>query len=189
MSRIGKQLIRVPKDVKVQINGEKVLIEGPKGKLEQILPSGIEAVMRDNEENKENKEIVLTPVKVTKQTPALWGLARSLLANMVKGVTEGFEKRLIIEGVGFRASVQGDKLVLSLALSHEVDVQAPAGIKFAVEKNAIIVSGIDKQLVGEVAAKVRAKKKPEPYNGTGIRYADEVIRRKAGKKAGTASAS
>jgi len=114
---------------------------------------------------------------------ALWGLSRAILANLVKGVTEGYEKKLEIEGVGFRAAVQGNKLVMSLGFSHPVEIEAPPGIDFKVEKNVITVSGIDKELVGQVSADIRSRKKPEPYKGKGIRYQGEVIKIKAGKKA------
>ncbi len=115
--------------------------------------------------------------------PALWGTIRMLINNMIIGVSKGFEKRLIFEGVGFRASVSGNKLILNLGFSHPVEIEKPKGIEFKVEKNTIIISGADKNLVGQTAANIRAIRKPEPYKGKGIRYEDEIIRRKAGKKA------
>lgn len=181
MSRIGKQPINLPSEVKVEIGNRQVTVIGPKGRLTQTIPAGLEAATAKGEDG--IQQLIVKPVRKTKHTAALWGLTRSLLFNMVKGVIEGFEKKLIIEGVGYRAAVQGNKLVLSLGLSHPVEIEAPEGITFTTAKNEITIVGIDKQLVGEIAAKIRAQKKPEPYKGKGIRYVDEVIRRKAGKKA------
>ena len=122
-----------------------------------------------------------------KKNKALWGLTRALIANMIKGVTDGFEKNLEFEGVGYKANVKGDELELILGYSHPICIKAPAGISFKVEKNVIKISGIDNELVGHVAAKIKSKRPPEPYKGKGIKYAGEVIRRKAGKKAATAA--
>jgi len=133
--------------------------------------------------DKENMELSIKPIKESKDKSALWGLFRSLIFNMIKGVTEGFEKKLEVNGVGFRVAVQDNKLVLNLGFSHPIEIKTPEGISFEVEKNIITVSGIDKQMVGQVAANIREQKKPEPYKGKGIRYIDEIIRRKAGKKA------
>ena len=180
MSRIGKQPIKIPDNVDVKIQDYEILIKGPKGQLSQKIDPVIKVELKD-------KELILTPLKRTKKSPALWGLYRALIFNMVKGVTEGFEKKLEIEGVGFRAEVKGNKLVLNVGLSHQVELEAPKDILFKVEKNVITVSGIDKNLVGQVAADVRKVKKPEPYKGKGIRYQNEVIRRKTGKKAATAA--
>jgi len=175
MSRIGKQPIIVPKDVEVRIDKGRVITKGPKGELSQIIPFQLEVVLKD-------KELTIVPQKKRKETPALWGLFRSLIFNMIKGTTEGFEKKLEIEGVGYRVSLQGNKLILNLGFSHPIEVEAPEGIEFKVDKNIITVSGADKQLVGQIAAEIRMKRKPEPYKGKGIRYVGEVIRRKAGKK-------
>lgn len=180
MSRIGKKPINIPEKVEIKIENDRIIVKGPKGELSQSLPDRIKAVIEDSEQGKILK---IAPEKKNKEIAALWGLSRALVFNMIKGVTEGFEKQLQIEGVGFRAVVQGSKLVLSLGLSHPVEMEAPKGIEFKVEKNIITISGIDKQLVGQVAAKIRDFKKPEPYKGKGIRYVGEVIRRKAGKKA------
>lgn len=180
MSRIGKKPINIPEKVEIKIENDRIIVKGPKGELSQPLPDRIKAVIEDSEQGKILK---IAPEKKNKEIAALWGLSRALVFNMIKGVTEGFEKQLQIEGVGFRAVVQGSKLVLSLGLSHPVEMEAPKGIEFKVEKNIITISGIDKQLVGQVAAKIRDFKKPEPYKGKGIRYVGEVIRRKAGKKA------
>lgn len=179
MSRIGKSPIRIPSGVKADISGQEIFVEGPKGKLKQIIPTQIKAEISEN-------QIVFSVAEESKDSMALWGLSRSLVNNMVKGVSEGFEKRLEIEGVGYKAALNGKDLVLSLGFSHPVNIKSPEGIDFKVEKNAIIISGIDKYSVGQIAAKIRAKKKPEPYKGKGIRYAGEVVRRKAGKKAATA---
>jgi len=179
MSRIGKQLIKIPEKVEVKIEGGKIVAKGPNGELTELIPPQIKIALIDTEQG---KEIQISPAMETKKTPALWGLFRMLIFNMIKGVVEGFEKKLEIQGIGYRATVQGNKLVLNLDLSHPIEIEAPQGIEFKVEKNVITVSGIDKQMVGQVAAKIRNFKKPEPYKGTGIRYFGEVVRRKAGKK-------
>ncbi|MBU1177209.1 MAG: 50S ribosomal protein L6 [Patescibacteria group bacterium] len=181
MSRIGKKSISIPDGVELKTENKKVIIKGPKGQLEQILPDNFELI-----QDKENKELSIKPIKESKSNSALGGLFRSLIFNMIKGVTDGFEKKLEINGVSYRASVQNNNLILNLGLSHPVEIEAPKDISFEVEKNIITVLGIDKQLVGQIAAKVREQKKPEPYKGKGIKYIDEVIRRKSGKKsAGT----
>jgi len=178
MSRIGKQPITIPDGVEVKVDkaaGGEIRIKGPKGELVRPVPDEIEVAIKD-------KEIVVGIKKKTNNAPALWGLLRTLIANMIEGVTQGFEKKLEIEGVGYRAALENDKLILSLGFSHPVEIKAPDGIEFKVEKNLITVSGIDKQLVGQVAADIRSKRKPEPYKGKGIHYLGEEIRRKAGKK-------
>lgn len=176
MSRIGKSPISIPEGVTVRVTGALVSVKGPKGELEISLHPWVQAEVKD-------REVVILPKGDTKKTPALWGLFRALIANMVQGVTEGFEKKLEFEGIGYRAVVEGDMLNLQLGFSHPVKFRTPAGIKLSVEKNVIKISGIDKGLVGETAARIRALKPPEPYKGKGIRYQGEVIRRKAGKKA------
>ena len=180
MSRVGKKPIQIPQGVEVKISGQKVMVRGPKGELSrEVRPEiGVEV--------KEGK-ILVSPKIETKKTKALWGLTRALIANMIKGVTEGYEKKLEIEGIGFRASVEGENLVLSVGFTHPVKIKAPEGIKFSVEKNIITVSGTDKELVGQMAAKIRAIRPPEPYKGKGIRYVGERVRRKVGKKAATAA--
>lgn len=178
MSRIGKKPIIIPEGVEVKISDHQISIKGLKGELTQSIPSQIKVSLKE-------RKLIVTPQQKTKETPALWGLLRALIFNMVKGVTEGFEKKLEIEGVGYRASLQGNKLILSLGFSRPIEVAAPAGIEFKVDKNVITISGIDKQIVGQIAAKIRACRKPEPYKGKGIHYLGEVIRRKAGKKAVT----
>lgn len=174
MSRIGKQPIIIPDGVEVKIDKDLILIKGKKGELTQKLISEVEI---------KDKTIILKEPKKTKESSALWGTFRALIANMVEGVSRGFEKKLIIEGVGYRAALNGNKLVLNLGYSHPIEIQAPKGIEFKIEKNTIIISGPDKQMVGQVAADIRIQRKPEPYKGKGIRYDGEIIRRKAGKKA------
>lgn len=176
MSRIGKQPIQIPDGVDVKIDDNLIVVTGPKGELKQKLHSDIDLEIKDKE--------VIIKLKNSKNT-AIWGTSRALIANMIEGAIKGFEKKLIFEGVGYRANVEGKKIVLNLGYSHPVEVEAPEGIEFKVEKNTITVSGIDKQLVGETAAIIRSKRKPEPYKGKGIRYEDEVVRRKVGKKAVT----
>lgn len=181
MSRIGKKSINIPDGVELKIENAKVVIIGPKGQLEQQMTDNFEII-----QDKEKKEISIKSKKESKNNSALWGLFRSLIFNMIQGVTEGFEKKLEIKGVSYRAAVQNNNLVLNLGLSHPIEIEAPEGIIFEVDKSIITVSGIDKQLVGQMAAKIREQKKPEPYKGKGIKYIDEVIRRKSGKKsAGT----
>jgi large subunit ribosomal protein L6 len=180
MSRIGKQPIPIPEKVEVKIDGDIVIAKGPKGELKRQLPEGISAKIEDG-------NILIFPVskkdEADKKTMAFWGLSRALVANLVKGVKEGYEKKLEIEGVGYRVAVQGNKLVLNIGFSHPVEIQAPQGIEFKVEKNVIVVSGVDKELVGQTAADIRSRRKPEPYKGKGIRYQGETIKIKAGKKA------
>jgi len=180
MSRIGKQPIPILEKVEVKIDGDIVIAKGPKGELKRQLPKGISAKIEDG-------NILISPVlkkdEADKKIMALWGLSRALVANLVKGVKEGYEKKLEIEGVGYRVAVQGNKLVLSIGFSHPVEIETPQGIEFKVEKNVIVVSGIDKELVGQTAADIRSRRKPEPYKGKGIRYQGEVIKIKAGKKA------
>ncbi|MBI2055793.1 MAG: 50S ribosomal protein L6 [Candidatus Sungbacteria bacterium] len=176
MSRIGKKPIAVPSGVNITFTEFEVSVKGPKGELTRVFHPfmGLKS---------EEGFLSVIPRKESKKTSALWGLTRSLIANMISGVTSGFEKKLDFEGVGYRANVEGDTLVLQLGFSHPVRFRAPQGIKFLVEKNSITVNGIDKELVGDTAAQVRRLRPPEPYKGKGIRYRGEVIRRKAGKKA------
>jgi len=175
MSRIGKKPIEINDKTEVTINDSEVIVKGPLGELKMSYLPVVEI-------KNENNEITVTPLKKDIQTRALWGTYSSIIASMVKGVNEGFEKELIIEGVGFRAEVKGDKIVLNVGFSHPVEIDIPESTKVEVEKNTIKVSGYDKAAVGQLAANIRATKEPEPYKGKGIRYADEVIRRKEGKK-------
>lgn len=176
MSRIGKQPIIISDGVTVSIDGSFVAVKGPKGELQHRLHQDIAAVVEEG-------MLTVSVARPTKQSPALWGLSRSLIANMVQGVVSGFEKKLQFEGVGYRVAQEGTGLACQLGFSHPVAFRCPEGIDLKVEKNIITVSGIDKALVGLTAARIRALKPPEPYKGKGIRYEGEVIRRKAGKKA------
>ena len=180
MSRVGKKPILIPESVEVKIEEQRVIIKGPKGELQKEIRPEIKVEI-------ENKKILVLSQKKTKKTKAFWGLTRALLFNMIKGVTEGYEKKLEIKGLGFKASVEDESLLLNVGFTHPIKIKAPPGIKFSVEKNIITVSGINKELVGQVAAKTRKAKPPEPYKGKGIRYVGEVVRRKVGKKAATAA--
>ena len=176
MSRIGKQPIVVPNGTTVTLDGQTVKVKGPKGELTWSVAPEIEMKL-------ENGELTLAPRDDTPRARSMWGLSRSLVGNMVTGVSEGFERTLELVGVGYRAAMKGNALSLQLGLSHDVDVDPPAGVSFAVPKQTEIkISGIDKQVVGEVAAKIRKYRPPEPYKGKGIRYAGETVRRKEGKK-------
>jgi large subunit ribosomal protein L6 len=176
MSRIGKKSITIPEKVKVDVSDSgAVKVEGPKGKLEWVLPQAIKLKV-------EGKEATLNRDAETRSVKALHGLSRSLLNNMVTGVSQGFQKNLEIHGVGFRAQVQGGKLNLSLGYSHPIVFEIPTGIKVTVQENTKIqIEGVDKQVVGQVAADIRAYYPPEPYKGKGIRYTGEQILRKEGK--------
>ncbi len=177
MSRVGKSPIVIPANVQVKFDKKSITVTGPKGELKlallkEVLISVNENVLTVDVTDKEN-------VKVK----ALWGLFRNLINNMVIGVTTGFEKKMEIKGVGYRAQVNGQKILLNLGFSHPIDFPLPTGISAVAEGNFITILGADKQAVGEVAAQIRRLRKPEPYKGKGIRYIDEVIRRKAGKTA------
>lgn len=176
MSRIGRQPVDLPEGVSAKIADGTVEIQGPKGLLKLD-------VRREIEVREEGKTLHVLLKKETKISRKLWGTIRALLANMVEGVTKGFEKKLELEGVGYRVEQKGKDIQLALGFSHPVLFEAPSGIELKAEKNTITISGISKELVGQVAAAIRALKKPEPYKGKGIRYLGEVIRRKAGKKA------
>lgn len=176
MSRIGKKPISLPSGVTVSSAGATVSVSGPKGELTRHHDSKIEVRVQDG-------QIIIVPQKSSLGYSAVWGLWRSLVANMVEGVSSGFEKKLEIEGIGYRAAMEGNVLVMQLGFSHPVRFLLPEGIMARVEKSVIVISGADKELVGIVAARIRSFKKPEPYKGKGIHYQGEVIRRKAGKKA------
>ena len=176
MSRIGRMPIAIPAAVTVEVaENNKVTVKGPKGTLERVLPAEMEIKLEDG-------HIVVTRPNDLKKMKSLHGLTRSLLNNMVIGVTDGYEKKLEVNGVGYRAAKQGKKLVLNLGYSHPVEMEDPEGIETVLDgQNIIIVKGIDKEKVGQFAAEIRDKRRPEPYKGKGIKYADEVIRRKVGK--------
>ena len=175
MSRIGRMPIAIPAGVTVDLaENNKVTVKGPKGTLERVLPSEMEIKV-------EGAEVTVSRPNDLKKMKSLHGLTRTLIYNMVVGVTDGYEKTLEINGVGYRAQKQGKKLVLSLGYSHPVEMEDPEGLETTVEGNLIKVKGIDKEKVGQYAAEIRTKRAPEPYKGKGIKYSDEVIRRKVGK--------
>ena len=175
MSRIGRMPIAIPAGVTVDVaENNKVTVKGPKGTLERVLPSEMEIKL-------EGAEVVVNRPNDLKRNKSLHGLTRTLINNMVVGVTTGFEKKLEVNGVGYRAAKQGKTLNLSLGYSHPVNMEDPAGIETVVEGNIITVKGIDKEKVGQFAAEIRDKRRPEPYKGKGIKYVDETIRRKVGK--------
>ena len=176
MSRIGKKPVAIPSGVTAKVEGQKVSIKGAKGELSFVVPDDVDVKF-------ENNEIKVDPRNETKRARALWGTSRAQVNNLVVGVTKGFEKKLEITGVGYKAAVAGKNLQLSLGFSHDVNYAIPAGIAIATPKpTEIMVSGIDKRQVGQVAAEIRAYRGPEPYKGKGVKYADEFIFRKEGKK-------
>lgn len=178
MSRIGKQPVKIEKGVDVKIESGMIFVKGPKGELKRSLLDSIDTKI-------ENDQIIVTPKNEENETRAFWGLQRSLIFNMIEGVTKGFTKKLELVGVGYKANLQGNDLVIDIGFSHPVKVEAPQGITFAAEKTSITISGIDKELVGQIASSIRKIRKPEPYKGKGIRYVGEVVRKKLGKKAGS----
>jgi large subunit ribosomal protein L6 len=182
MSRIGKLPISVPEGVQIEIRPDRLFVTGPRGKLEQAIPPHVKVTQAG--------QIVTVTVSNPddKADRSLWGLFQRLIGNMVIGVVNGFERKLEINGVGYQAKVDGRKVILNVGYSHPVDYPLPEGIDAKVEKNVLTISGIDKQRVGEVAAQIRRVRPPEPYKGKGIKYSDEVIRRKAGKQAKAAGA-
>ena len=176
MSRIGKRPIELPSGVTATVSGQSVEVKGPKGTRNFTATDDVTLASEDN-------AITVTPRGSSKRARQQWGMSRTQIANCVTGVTEGFKKNLEINGVGYRAQVQGNTLVLNLGLSHDVNFEVPAGVTVTCPKNTeIVVEGIDQQLVGQVAANIREWRKPEPYKGKGIKYADEYIFRKEGKK-------
>ena len=177
MSRIGKQVIVIPEKVTVKLDGQKIVVDGPKGSLSRILPSLICCTLGENQ-----KELHIEKTQETRLSQALYGLSRTLVANMVTGVSSGFEKKLQITGIGYRAQLEGKDLVLNMGYSHPVKMLTPEGLSVQVENpTSVTVSGTQKDLVGEFAAKIRAVRPPEPYKGKGILYDGEKIIRKAGK--------
>lgn len=181
MSRVGKKIILIPAGVEVKTEGPKITVKGPKGELSKVLPPEIKAETKDG-------KITFVPQLETKKTNALWGLSRALVFSMVKGVTEGFEKKLEIEGVGYGAELSPKGISLKVGYINQIPIEAPLGIKFSIEKNVITVSGIDKELVGQTASTIRSTKPAEPYKGKGIKYVGEIIRRKVGKRVTTTAA-
>ncbi|MEM9523163.1 MAG: 50S ribosomal protein L6 [Pseudomonadota bacterium] len=176
MSRIGKKPVALPSGVTASIDGQTIEVKGPKGARRFTATDDVALALEDN-------VVKVTPRNASKRARQQWGMSRTMIANLVTGVTQGFKKELEISGVGYRAQMQGTTLKLALGLSHDVDFQAPEGVTVTAPKQTrIVVEGIDQQLVGQVAANIREWRKPEPYNGKGIRYADEYIFRKEGKK-------
>ncbi|MFD0987090.1 50S ribosomal protein L6 [Methyloligella solikamskensis] len=176
MSRIGKRPVTIPSGVTATLDGQHVAIKGPKGELSQHLVDDVLLKLEDG-------ELTVSPRDESKRSQSMWGMSRTVIANLVTGVTEGFTKKLEITGVGYRAAVQGKTLQLNLGFSHEVNYPIPEGIEIQCPKpTEIVVSGIDKQKVGQVAAEIRAYRPPEPYKGKGVRYEGEYILRKEGKK-------
>ncbi|MCF8059105.1 MAG: 50S ribosomal protein L6 [Bacteriovoracaceae bacterium] len=177
MSRIGKMPVGVPDKVEVKVNGSHVAVKGPNGQLEYTFNESVNIELKD-------KEVTVTPVDDSKKSVSMWGTTRTLINNMVTGVSQGFTKSLEYNGVGYKAAVSGDTLTLSLGYSHPIEYTLPAGVSAKVNKNVIDISGANKELVGFVAAKVRSFRPPEPYKGKGVKYVDEHIIRKAGKTGG-----
>jgi len=176
MSRIGKKPVVVPQGVTVTVEGRTVRVKGPKGELQADLVEQVTVRL-------ENGEIAVQPIDKSKTARSMWGMSRTLVANMVEGVSRGFSRTLEIQGVGFRAAVQGSRLQLNLGYSHDVAYPIPAGVTIVTPKpTEIVISGIDRQRVGQVAAEIRAWREPEPYKGKGVRYQGEYIFRKEGKK-------
>jgi len=177
MSRIGKQPVQIPSGVEMAVNARTVSVKGPKGQLTRTFHPAVSIAVSNGVATVSVKD------ETDKLHRSLWGLSQRLLANMVMGVQKGMQKQLELNGVGFRASVAGSTLTLNVGFSHPVEFHLPDGIAAAVEKNVITITGIDKELVGEIAAQIRKIRKPEPYKGKGIRYVGEVVRKKAGKAA------
>lgn len=176
MSRIGKKPVIVPAGVTLTQTGQHIAVKGPKGQLEFTLPSAVTGKL-------EGEEFTVTPVKEDKTGKSMWGMSRTMVANLIEGVTNGYTKSLELVGVGYRAQMKGTKLVMALGFSHDIEFEAPEGVKIEAPKpTTVVVSGIDKQAVGQAAAKIREYRKPEPYKGKGVRYVGEYVRRKEGKK-------
>jgi large subunit ribosomal protein L6 len=176
MSRIGKKAVAIPQGVTVTLDGQTVAVKGPKGQLSWTVAEEIEV-------KQEGGELTLSMRADTTRAHAMWGLSRTLVANMVQGVTQGYERTLELVGVGYRATMKGTQLSMQLGFSHDVEIKPPEGVSFAVPKQTEIrISGIDKQVVGEIAAQIRRIRPPEPYKGKGVRYQGEQVRRKEGKK-------
>ncbi|MFC3053342.1 50S ribosomal protein L6 [Kordiimonas pumila] len=176
MSRIGKKPVAIPSGVTVSLNGADLTVKGPKGEMAMSFVPEVTVTQDDS-------GIVVKPINDTKRARSMWGMQRTMVSNLVEGVTDGFSKRLEISGVGYRAQMKGSSLNLQLGYSHDIDFPIPEGIKIETpDQTTVVISGIDKQQVGETAAKIREFRKPEPYKGKGIKYAGEYIFRKEGKK-------
>ena len=175
MSRIGKKPVEIPKGVEVDFSDSILQVKGSKGELRVKVHQLVDIEITDNEAR-------VSPKNDSSFANALWGTFTSHLRNMIKGVMEGFERKLVVEGTGYKVDIQGNRIVLNVGFSHPVELDIPTGLEASVEKNIITVKGIDKQKVGQFASEIRAVKKPEPYKGKGIRYSDEIVRRKEGKR-------
>ncbi|WP_409432342.1 50S ribosomal protein L6 [Litorimonas sp. RW-G-Af-16] len=176
MSRIGKQPVTVPAGVTLTQTGQEVTVKGSKGELKFTLPDAVSGKL-------DGAEFTVSPVEGSKTAAAMWGMSRTMVANMIEGVTNGFKKELELRGVGYRAQMKGNTLSMQLGYSHDVDYTPPAGVTIEASKPTLVsVSGIDKQQVGQVAAEIRSFRKPEPYKGKGVRYVGEFVRQKEGKK-------
>ena len=176
MSRIGKKPIEIPEKTEVVLVENIITVKGPLGELNRkVRTDSVDVVIEDN-------QVIVSPKNNSLENKAMWGTFGSHIKNMIQGVNKEYEVRLIVEGVGFKVDLQGTTLVMNLGFSHQVKLEVPAGVTCKIEKNDIILSGIDKEVVTQFAAVIRSKKKPEPYKGKGIRYSDEVVRRKEGKK-------
>ncbi len=176
MSRIGKQAVTIPSGVTLTQSGQAVTVKGPKGELSFTLPSAVTGKL-------DGDKFAITPVAEDKTSRSMWGMSRTMIANLIEGVVNGYSKNLELHGVGYRAQMKGKTLVLQLGFSHDVEFETPEGLEIKVAKpTEITVSGIDKQAVGQAAAKIREYRKPEPYKGKGVRYQGEYVRRKEGKK-------
>lgn len=176
MSRIGKKPVTVPAGITLTQNGQDITVKGPKGELSFTLPVAVTGSLKDG-------EFTIVTVEGAKNASAMWGMSRTMVSNLIEGVTNGFKKNLELRGVGYRAQAQGSKLTMQLGFSHDVVYQVPDGITIAAPKpTQIIIEGIDKQKVGQVAAEIRSYRKPEPYKGKGVRYVGEYVRQKEGKK-------
>lgn len=182
MSRLSKKPINIPENIKISISGDSILVNGPKGELSFKLPSGVKVLI-------ENKKVKLQGNLEDKNSKPLLGMSVRMINNMIKGVLSGYEKKLEISGVGYKANVQGEELLLDVGFSHSVNLKIPKGITVNVVKNLITVAGADKQMVGEFAANIKRIKPPEPYGGKGIKYEGENIKRKISKKATAAASS
>jgi large subunit ribosomal protein L6 len=182
MSKIGNKTIALPSGVQVELSGGILTIKGSKGTLTRQFPATLDVTVADGQVSVRPRAEV-----ASKNDKAQWGLWRALVNNMIHGVSEGWQEKLEFQGVGYKAIVKGDDLELALGYSHPITVKAPAGITFVADKTSITISGIDKEAVGHIASVIRSKRPPEPYKGSGIRYSDEIIKKKAGKKAATAS--
>ena len=187
MSKIGKKPIDIPNNVKVEINGNLILVKGSGEELKRELPNFLKAEVKDNKLFISIDQKLKNSSKKEKEYLKLWGLNSALVKNLIIGSNEPFKKNLEFEGVGYKAALKGSDLELNLGFSHPITIKGPKGITFKVEKNIISIMGIDKELVGHVAAEIRSKRKPEPYRGSGIKYQGEYIKRKAGKKAATSA--